>query len=58
MDLYHVDEKPQLICWDRKYYNSQEDNLLAIKVSEMKDDMTITSYNFNSIKSFYIEKGY
>ena len=33
MDLYHVDEAPQLICWDRKYFNTFEDNLLALKVS-------------------------
>lgn len=33
MDLYHVDETPQHICWDRKYYNTFEDNLLALKDS-------------------------
>jgi len=33
MDLYHVDESPQHICWDRKYYNTFEDNLLALKDS-------------------------
>lgn len=28
-----MDETPQHICWDRKYYNSFEDNLLALKDS-------------------------
>ena len=33
-ELYHVDEAPQHICWDRKYYNTFEDNLVALKGSK------------------------
>jgi len=33
-ELYHVDEAPQHICWDRKYYNTFEENLVALKGSK------------------------
>lgn len=32
-ELYHVETTPQLICWDRKYYNNFEDQLKALKNS-------------------------
>jgi nuclear cap-binding protein subunit 2 len=32
-DLYHVDETPQHICWDRKYYNTFEENVAVLKGS-------------------------
>lgn len=31
--LYHTEETPQLICWDRKYYNNFQDQLKALKHS-------------------------
>lgn len=31
--LYHTEETPQLICWDRKYYNNFQDQLKALKYS-------------------------
>ena len=34
MELYHSDEKPQQICWDRKYYSTFEENLEALKESK------------------------
>jgi nuclear cap-binding protein subunit 2 len=32
-ELYHTETTPQLICWDRKYYNNFEDQLTALKHS-------------------------
>lgn len=32
-ELYHTETKPQLICWDRKYYNNFQDQLKALKYS-------------------------
>lgn len=32
-ELYHVDDTPQHICWDRKYYNNFQDQLKALKKS-------------------------
>lgn len=29
--LYHTEETPQLICWDRNYYTNFEDQLKALK---------------------------
>jgi nuclear cap-binding protein subunit 2 len=29
--LYHTEETPQLICWDRNYYTNFEDQLNALK---------------------------
>ncbi len=34
MELYHSDEKPQQICWDRKYFSTFEENLEALKESK------------------------
>ena len=34
MELYHSDEKPQQICWDRKYYSTFEENVEALKNSK------------------------
>jgi nuclear cap-binding protein subunit 2 len=31
--LYHTESAPQLICWDRKYYNNFQDQLQALKQS-------------------------
>lgn len=31
--LYHTETSPQLICWDRKYYNNFQDQLQALKNS-------------------------
>ncbi|KAJ1424548.1 hypothetical protein B484DRAFT_449494 [Ochromonadaceae sp. CCMP2298] len=33
-ELYHTETTPQLICWDRKYYNNFEDQLTALKYSK------------------------
>jgi len=32
-ELYHVDDTPPLVCWDRKYYNTFEDQVKALKNS-------------------------
>lgn len=32
-ELYHTEESPQCICWDRKYYNNFDDQLKALKAS-------------------------
>ena len=34
MELYHVDENPQHVCWDRKYYVTYEQNVDALKNSK------------------------
>ena len=34
MDLFHTDETPQHVCWDRKHYATYEDNLAALKGSK------------------------
>lgn len=33
-DLYHAEETPQLVCWDRKYYNTFEDQVKVLTTSK------------------------
>eukprot|EP01031_Cornospumella_fuschlensis_P016992 gene16992-20776_t len=32
-ELYHTEETPQLICWDRRNYQNFDDQLAALKKS-------------------------
>lgn len=33
-DMYHIEEGPQHICWDRKYYSTFEDQLKVLTNSK------------------------
>jgi nuclear cap-binding protein subunit 2 len=33
-DLYHVEEGSQLVCWDRKYYSTYDDQLKVLATSK------------------------
>jgi hypothetical protein len=33
-ELYHTEEHPQHVCWDRKYYNTFDDQLKVLKDSK------------------------